>query len=197
MKNYVILMLLYLMTTACCSSSDSNPTPVPTPTPTVYEPKVMLLKVNYLTNAFEGAVEIPLEKKSSTFTLRKEYQEPSDIGNIKLFHKETDQLLFDASIIWMGKGRISYPQFIAPDNFERVAQPNPIYPVNGFKMLILFDSFFVEPDLTQAWARVQTVMLAREYLNANPEQQVNVYLHQPSADVGDPEDWRWIFFLKN
>ena len=66
--------------------------------------KVLLLKVDYITNTFQGGKELIFSKNPSTFTISNEYEVPSDLGNIKLKYQEIDETLFDGTIFWMGRG---------------------------------------------------------------------------------------------
>ncbi|MCP1995279.1 hypothetical protein [Flavobacterium sp. HSC-61S13] len=191
MKTHILSAILCIIIASSCNSTDSDTTPPDTPK------KVMLLFVDYTTHNFEGGIEITLSKPSETFKIKSVYKEPSDFGNIKLFYQEIDQLLFDGDIIWMGKGEITFPSpRLAAEDFERTLTADFITPKEGFESITINPNF--EPiEHSRAWASVQSLLLARSYLQSNPSQKIKVFLYQPSAGDGDEQDWKFIFILKN
>lgn len=191
MKTKLFLLILCLISLWRCSSNDSNIDESDNPK------KILLLLVDYTTNIFEGGAEIVLEKQSDSFTIQSVYKEPSDFGNIKLFYKELNQLLFDGDIIWMGKGEISFPSpLLMATDFERTLTTDFIAPREGFESIIINANFDL-PDYSMAWASAQSVVLARNYLHSNPDQKVKTFFYQPSVGDGDPLYWKWIFILKS
>lgn len=157
--------------------------------------KVLVLKVDYLTNQFEEGKELSFTKSSPNFNIQTIYKAPSDFGNISMIYQDINELLFDGSIIWMGKGYIKFPSnFIPANSFERVLTSDYIYPKEGFENILYPDS--TNYDYSQIWSSVQSLVKVREYLRANPNTPVKLFLYTPSVGVGNPEDWDWIIFLK-
>lgn len=158
--------------------------------------KVLMLKVDYLTNEFEGGMETTYNVPTSSFTITTQYNSPGDFGNIKLIYQEANQVIFDGSIIWMGKGHIAIPQNILPANqFQRVLTNDIIFPRAGYENV--FNPNETEYDYEQVWASVQGLVKVREYLKSNPNATIKLFLYTPSVGVGNPEDWDWIIFMKD
>lgn len=158
--------------------------------------KVLMLKVDYLTNEFEGGVETTYNVQSPSFTITTQYRAPGDFGSIKLIYQEANQAIFDGTIIWMGLGEISIPANILPANqFQHVLTNDFILPRSGFENVFNPDS--TEYDYQQIWASVQGLVKVREYLNSNPNATVKLFLYTPSVGIGNPEDWDWIIFMKD
>jgi hypothetical protein len=159
------------------------------------ENKILLLKVDYTTNTFEGGKELLFAQPAETFTITNKYKEPGDFGSIKLFYSEINETLFYGTIVWMGCGKISYPEnWLPAEDFVRTADKNYVFPANGFENIFNpFDNTF---DYNIVWGYIQNIIKLREYLQSNPSQKVKLFLYQPSVGVGDPKDWKWILFLK-
>jgi len=157
--------------------------------------QVLMLKVDYTTNRFEGGTEFHFARSTDDFTIENEYKEPGDFGYVKLLYKELNEPLFEGTIHWMGLGEMSYPEKLEPARkFDRVLTEDFVYPVNGFEDVFNPQNLDLEYD--DAWLAVQSLVKAREYLRANPSQKVKLFLYTPSVGVGDPEDWYWIIYLK-
>ncbi|MDD2288287.1 MAG: hypothetical protein PHY55_05580 [Bacteroidales bacterium] len=158
--------------------------------------KVLVLKVDYLTNKFEGGTELTFTKSSPNFNIQPIYISPGDFGNISMIYQDINELLFDGSIIWMGKGYIKYPRnFIPANRFEIVLTSDYVIPKNGFENV--FNPNNTNYDYSPIWSSVQSLVKVREYLRSNPNSTAKLFLYTPSVGAGNPEDWDWIIFLKN
>jgi hypothetical protein len=158
--------------------------------------KVLLLKVDYLTNIFEGGTETTYSITPPTFTISVDFKAPGDIGYIKLLYKELNETLFDGGIIWAGLGTIKQPKTIVPSSqFDTVRTTDIIKPAAGFENI--FNPGNYTYDYTPIWLAVQKLVKVREYLNANPTATVKLFLYTPSVGVGNPADADWIIFIKN
>jgi hypothetical protein len=157
---------------------------------------VLMLKVDYLTNAFEGGYEFSFENVPQSFNIRKDYKEPGDFGYIKLFYQETGDRLFHGTVIWLGEGQIYYPENLLPaSDFEALITGDYVGAGSGFENI--FPEYMPEnSDYVEIWQNVQSLVKVREYLQANPEQKVKIFLYTPCVGVGNPEHWDWILFLK-
>ena len=186
MKNLLFYVVLFLFISCKKESGVFN------------EPtnKVLVLKVDYLTHAFEEGKEFSFPKNTNTFTITPEYKSPGDFGNIKLIYKELNETLFDGGIIWMGKGNISFPQnMLNAYNFNKVSTNDTINPVLGFENV--FNPNKQVYNDTLVWNSVQNIVKVREYLKSNPNGKVKLFLYTPSVGDGNPADWDWIVYLKN
>ena len=158
--------------------------------------KVLVLKVDYLTNKFEGGTELTFTKSSPNFNIQPIYISPGDFGNMSMIYQDINELLFDGSIVWMGKGYIKYPRnFIPANRFEIVLTSDYVIPKNGFENV--FNPNNTNYDYSPIWSSVQSLVKVREYLSKNPKTPVKLFLYTPSVGAGNPEDWDWIIFLKN
>ena len=157
---------------------------------------VLMLKVDYLTNTFEGGYEFTFDNVPNSFTIRREYISPGDFGYVKFFYYETGDMLFHGSIIWMGEGQIHFPKNLLPASvFDAVDMTDFVTPENGFENIMAeFQQNNIDYELI--WGHVQNLVKVREYLKANPEQKVKIFLYTPCVGVGNPAHWDWILFLK-
>lgn len=185
MKTSIILLSLITLLFSC--NSDITDKTLTT--------EVLMLKVDYTTHAFEGGTEFNFLKMADNFTIINEYVEPSDFGSIKLIYKELNETLFDGTIHWMGLGKMTFPERLKPaKDFELVGTKDIVYPKNGFENVFNPNNQKYEYD--KVWLSVQRLAKVREYLYANPDQKVKLFLYTPSIGVGDPLDWDWIVYLK-
>ena len=157
---------------------------------------MLFLKVDYLTNIFQGGKETEFTENSSAFTITSQYTPPSDFGNIKLKYDEIDKVVFDGDIVWMGLGQINYPQnLLLANQFEVVLTADIVFPTTDFQHIL------PEPnqiyDYNQVWLAIQNLVKVRQYLLSNPNGVVKLYLYTPRVGIGDPADWKWIDLMKN
>lgn len=190
MKTNLLLVLVILSLFSSCKETQSDLEEV-----TLTTNKILMLKVDYLTQVFEGGKEITYPSSPSTFTVTHEYLAPGDFGSIKLYYQELDQLLFSGTIIWMGKGEMSFPQNLtAANKFNRVLTKDVVYPNAGFENV--FNPQNTDYDDHAIWLKVQGLVKVRAYLNANRSAKVKLFLYTPSVGVGNPADWDWFIFIQ-
>lgn len=186
MKTRVLILSLMSLLISCNSDSidiDESVT------------QVLMLKVDYTTNIFVGGTDFNFSKLNGNFTIVNEYVEPNDFGSVKLIYKELNETLFNGTIHWMGLGKMTYPESLkAADDFEIVSTKDLVYPKNGFENV--FNPHNQKYEYYKVWLSVQNLVKVREYLIANPNQKVKLFLYTPSVGAGDPLDWDWIIYLK-
>lgn len=189
MKTKSLLLFLLVVLFGC--SSENVDIGIDSDSPN----QILMLKVDYTTNAFEGGTILGFSERSKSFSIINEYVEPSDFGSVKLIYKELNQTIFSGTIIWGGLGKMIFPEKLEPTkNFE--VDPLKIYvlPKNGFKDV--FNSGNLELNYEKPWSSVQGLVKVREFLDENPNQKVKLFLYTPSVGVGNPKDWYWIIYLK-
>ncbi len=186
---YLSLLIVLLIITACDSNSSTN-TLIP-----VQQNKVLLLKVNYENNAFEGGNETIFPNSTTTFTITNQVVPPADFGNIKLFYSELNAKLFDGDIIWMGDGQIHYPTSFLPesqynyiDTFAPI--PDPVFEN-------IYNPSNTNYNYSQIFNSIRYLGIVNEYRGTNPNATVKLFLYTPGVGVGDPSKWKWIFIFKN
>ncbi|NUY81145.1 hypothetical protein HUK80_09590 [Flavobacterium sp. MAH-1] len=192
MKSKNLLLMLSLVLLSACTGDDATSSPNIDP---VTGNKVLMLKVDYTTNEFEGGTEFTFDEPATTFTVTNEYQEPGDFGWVKLYYDELDTKIFDGEIHWMGLGTLHFPESFEPaDSFQHVLTDDYATP-NGFENV--FNPSGQEFDYNQPWSHVQGLVKVRQYLQSNPEASAKIFLYTPSVGIGNPADWDWIIILKN
>jgi len=195
MKNKILVMGLGLLLVAC---SDETTAPVEK----VKENKVLMLKVDLLTSAFEGGKELTFDE-ASAFTIGVDYESPGDFGGIKLKYQELNAPLFEGTIHWMGRGEMSYPEIDTPQSFatvdSAVALPaeSMLEVVQYLDPAMPLDEWPYLPEYATLWDAVDNLKLVKDYRAANPNSKVNFFLYTPSVGVGNPEHWDWFIILKN
>jgi hypothetical protein len=185
MKKLIVILFLLVGVMGCDHSTEA-----------IIGNKVLLLKVDLKTNVFEGGKELTFAKETQTFTITSLYVPPGDLGSLKLFYSELDEPLFFGTILWMGKGEMTYPEnLLAADQFEKVKTKDYITPKAGFENVFNPDDRTYDYD--KVWSSVQGLVKVRQYMRSNPNATVKLFLYKPSVGMGDPADWYWIIFLKS
>lgn len=188
MKTKALFFILIVILFSC--NSDNMDINIDTDAPN----QILMLKVDYTTNAFEGGTVLGFSKPTDNFTITNEYVSPSDFGSIKLIYKELNQTLFAGTIHWMGLGKMTFPEKLEPpSSFKQVKTFDLRYP-NGFEDIFNPDNR--ELDYDKAWQSVQGLEKVREFLAANPNQKAKIFLYTSSVGAGDPKDWYWVIYLK-
>ncbi|WP_158655195.1 hypothetical protein [Flavivirga eckloniae] len=191
MKKVLLFALASLMLS--CDKEDDNPIPGDN------ENKVVLLKVDFLTNKFEGGKELEFSK-SPDFTISTTYESPGDFGSVQLYYKEFEKKLFDGTIHWMGLGEMSYPESVSsPNAFQTIDENLPLPDTSEFAK-VMYDENAHYPETinyTDIWNSIDNLKVVSNYRNSNPEGKINLFLYTPSVGVGDPADWDWFIILKN
>lgn len=187
MKTRILLLSLISLLFSC--NSDYVDLDIDAPS------QVLMLKVDYTTHAFEGGTVFGFSKQTDDFTIINEYAEPGDFGSVKLIYKELNETLFFGTIHWMGLGKMTFPERLKPaKDFKNVDTMDLVYPMGGFENVFNPNNQKYEYD--KVFLSVQGLVKVREYLYANPNQKVKMFLYTPSVGVGDPLDWDWIIYLK-
>lgn len=161
--------------------------------------KVVLLKVDFLTQTFEGGKELSFAS-ASNFTIATNYQEPGDFGSVQLMYDELDQPLFDGTIVWMGLGERSFPESLKnADDFETVAAPVEMPSESMFENVMYHEFAYYPEDLDYAllWDSIKNLKIVQDYTNNNPNGSIKVFLYTPSVGIGNPADWDYYLILKN
>lgn len=197
MKKIILLFGLSAVLFTACSEDAS--TPMENENPPVSDNKVLMLKVDFQSYAFEGGKELTFPE-ADTFTITSDYVAPGDFGSIKLNYEEVNQPLFDGTIHWMGLGERSYPETLAaPQTFNETDEAAEMPALEDFEIVSYGDEGYFEfyIDHQSLWASFDQLELVKEYRENNPNAKVQVFLYTPSVGVGDPADWDWYVMLKN
>ncbi len=156
--------------------------------------QILMLKVGYTTNVFEGGTILDFSKQSESFSIISEYVEPCDFGSVKLIYKELNQIIFAGTILWGGLGEMTFPEKLEPAQSFKYVTTNDLHFPNGFEDV--FNPNNSELDYGKAWLSVQGLVKVREFLAENPNQKAKMFLFTPSVGIGNPAEWYWIIYLK-
>lgn len=185
-KTFIALSLVVLICHSCSNNDDF--------TITDNSNKVLLLKVDYETNTFEGGKEFEFNTPANGMTLTTEYLTPADFGSIKLSYQEISETIFMGTIEWNGLGQMNYPStLLLANQFESVSTTDVVYPI-GFENV--FNPNNTTYEYNSVWIAVQKLVKVRQYLISNPNATVKIFLYTPSVGYGNPADWDWIIFMK-
>jgi len=158
------------------------------------------LIVDFDTYEFEGgnlSYYSCLECTNDSLPFKIDITPPLDYGDISFKLIPTSDTVFNASIIWMGRGQINYPgTFSTLHPFEpstnSVIRPFDIkYFIDG-KTLLLNDTELIQKADT-AWNIIDTLLITNQFSNFN--YKAGIYLYPPSIGIFDPMVAKWIVFL--
>jgi hypothetical protein len=142
-----------------------------------------------------GALGLPFEI---------EYHSPGDFGSITIRHLRSREMLFDASIVWNGLGKIDYPtDWMDPRRFDLAPTPASMperidWIRNGRMERVAVDDLLrsgeeAESRVEAAWEAIAGLDLVGWFLEHDC--RVGAYHYGPRQGMYDPEPAKWIFFL--
>lgn len=191
MRTKILTFTALILSLISCSNDNDE-----TSNSTTNSNNVLLLKVDYNTNLFEGGKELTFANTTSNMTITNQYVSPGDFGSIKLIYQELNETLFDGTIVWAGLGQMNYPQNLLHENqFDRVETADYVTPISGFENV--FNPNNSTYNYNEIWTSVQSLVKVRQYLNSNPNATVKLFLYTPSVGIGNPSEWDWIIIMKN
>lgn len=191
MKTKILSFTVFILTLISCSKENTRQA-----SSTTNSNNVLVLKVDYNTNQFEGGKELTFTDTSSDMSITNQYVAPGDFGSIKFKYQELNEILFDGTIVWAGLGQVNYPQNLLNANqFDRVMTTDYVTPVSGFENVFNPDNTVY--NYNAIWNSVQNLVKVRQYLYSNPNATVKLFLYTPSVGFGNPADWDWYIFMKN
>ena len=160
---------------------------------------ILISKVDYLTFRYKGFYALSVTDKLNSgneIPFLSQYQSPGDFGYIKLFYRNTNNLLMDGSIIWMGCGNLNFP-----DHFRAGLSMDNGLPYPGQSRIAFindgghYESVTNENDLQHIWQSVSRQKEFQHYYG-NSSKKVAVYLYTPSVGVGNPADAYYLVFTE-
>jgi hypothetical protein len=122
---------------------------------------------------------------------------PGDFGSITYKIQNTLEIVFDATIIWMGTGQIYHPEYFSlsyPFNSinNQVVKPNNIEYYNIYGTKVYTDSAFIEAA-DSAWQKIESLTITKLFAENN--YKTGIYLYPPYVGIFSPEAAKWIIFL--
>ncbi len=160
---------------------------------------ILISKVDYLTFRYKGFYALNVTNKLNSgneIPFVSQYQAPGDFGYIKLFYRNTDNLLMDGSIIWSGCGELNFP-----DSFRAGLPMDNALPYPGQSHIAFindgghYETVTDERDLQYIWQSVSRQKEFQHYYG-NSSKKVAVYLYTPSVGIGDPADAYYLVFTE-
>ncbi|MDY6325750.1 MAG: hypothetical protein SPL42_01960 [Bacteroidales bacterium] len=160
---------------------------------------ILISKVDYLTFRYKGfyARNVTYKLNSGNeIPFVSQYQSPGDFGYIKLFYRNTDNLLMDGSIVWNGCGKLNFP-----DNFRAGLPMDNGLPYPGQDRIAFindgghYETVTDENELKHIWQSVSQQKEFQHYYG-NSSKKVAVYLYTPSVGVGNPADAYYLVFTE-
>lgn len=160
---------------------------------------ILISKVDYLTFRYKGFYALTVTNKLNSGTeipFVSQYQGPGDFGYIKLFYRNTNNLLMDGSIIWSGCGELNFP-----NNFRAGLPMDNGLPYPGQSRISFindgghYETVTDERDLQYIWQSVSRQKEFQHYYG-NSSKKVAVYLYTPSVGIGNPADAYYLVFTE-
>ena len=176
----------FLLTSAC--HFDQGEVKIPTN-------KVLVLKFDEESKDFSWGREYLYYDHPKTFTVTANKEINAEETVINVFYEEENALLLKATAKHaLLEGDILIPEDFKPaDHFEKVTTNDFVTPANGYKEIS--EDLLPEVHFESMLSKVQSLVKVREYLQTNPNQQVQVFLYKPT--IKSSNNNRWIFILKN
>ena len=186
MKKLLLLLIIPMLFFNSCDDDDLK---------TGYsEHKIILLKVDYMTQVLEGSAEFMVEEniyEEDSIPIMVNYNAPGDFGGLKLYYNN-ELNIFDGTIIWMGLGEISVPEYFTPSNELSTINTSITFP-----KLDQFNTIFYQLKdpipYSQIWGAIDNLEVVASYINSTPE--IKIFLYTPSVGVGNPYDWDWFVIM--
>lgn len=160
---------------------------------------ILICKVDYLTFRYKGFYALNVSGKTNNgdlIPITSEYMSPCDFGFIKLYYRNTGNLLVDGTIVWSGCGQLAFPEsfraglplqetisFPGTEHFARLGE----------------DGQYVETvsewEMKHIW---QSVSYQKEFQHyfGNATKKAAVYLYAPSVGLFDPYDAYYLVFVE-
>ena len=160
--------------------------------------ELTILKVDFLTNTFEGGNSFTFNDvaMSSSLPLEETYVPPSDFGNYTLKYTLTNEVIFNGPLSWLG-GSYDLPLEYTADEFE-ITSLNPTINFNDIEYFlptadIIADEGYTSFDYTSVWDAIKRLQVTNDCLNNNGK--IGFVLYTPGLGLFQPENAYWLVIL--
>ncbi len=167
--------------------------------PTDLQKHILISKVDYLTFRYKGFYALNVSDKLNSgreIPFVANYQSPGDFGYIKLFYRNTNNLLMDGTIIWSGCGELNFPESFRAG--QRLSNVLP-YPGQSRIAFINEEGHYTtvsdDTELQRIWHTLSRQKEFRHYFGRTSK-KIAVYLYTPSVGVGNPADAYYLVFTE-
>lgn len=160
---------------------------------------ILICKVDYLTFRYKGFYALNVSGKTNNgdvIPITSEYMSPGDFGFIKLYYSDKTNLLLDGTIVWNGRGALSFPESFRAGLPEKEAIP---FPGVEYFARLGENGHYVETadewEMQHIW---QSVSYQKEFQHyyGNSNKKVAVYLYAPSVGLFNPYVAYYLVFVE-
>jgi len=167
--------------------------------PKTYSNNILVLKIDYETNKFEGAVELPFQDLDE-FTISYKSTPANDSGGVQLYYNEFNKVIFNGSIWWSGSGKRFFPKINSMNCYDTLENHIPI-PSDSIFQKVSFQGFFNPDSVSNStiWSSVSNLKIVEKYRESNPNGKIHIFSYTPSI-VFLPimkERMEFYIFIKN
>lgn len=160
---------------------------------------ILICKVDYLTFRYKGFYALNVSGKTNNgdlIPITSEYMSPGDFGFIKLYYRDKTNLLMDGTIVWNGRGELSFPESFRAGLPEKEAIPFP-----GVKYFARLSEGGQYVETANEWEMQhiwQSVSYQKEFQHyyGNSNKKVAVYLYAPSVGLFNPYVAYYLVFVE-
>ena len=160
---------------------------------------MMLLKVDYTTNTFQGGAQIelaPYDNLNDSIPLQVNYTEPADFGSLSVYYEPSNGLLFDGSIILDSLGQVNYPaSFFPAADFTVLDEAMPVIDESTFQ-LVHYELDGTPIDYAAIWDAVRDLQNVNFYRLSNVNSKIGLFLYTPNTETGDQSEWSWYLIFE-
>lgn len=160
---------------------------------------ILISKVDYQTFQYKGFYALNVSGKTNDgelIPIISEYQPAGDFGFIKLYYRNTGNLLVDGTIVWSGCGQLAFPE-----PFRAGLPVKEAIPFQGIEHFARLgeDGQYTETvnewEMKHIW---QSVSYQKEFQHyfGNSTKKVAVYLYAPSVGMFDPYEAYYLVFVE-
>jgi hypothetical protein len=121
------------------------------------------------------------------------YDPPLDWGGISFLYSKNLDTLFNATIIWMGRGEIGFPRGFLPADSFKIQQTNVAAPISFQYYEFGTPVSLFQKKADSAWNAAKSLQVVKDF--SQHPYRVGIYLYPPSVGAFDPSVAKWIVFL--
>ena len=160
---------------------------------------ILISKVDYYTFQYKGFYALNVSGKTNDgelIPIISEYKAPCDFGFIKLYYRNTGNLLLDGTIVWNGCGQLAFPEPFRAGLPVKEAIP---FPGTEHFARLGEDGQYAETvnerEMKHIW---QSVSYQKEFQHyfGNSTKKAAVYLYAPSVGLFDPYEAYYLVFVE-
>lgn len=160
--------------------------------------ELTILKVDFLTNTFEGGNSFEFNNIAMTndLPIEENYSSSGDYGNYTLKYTPTNEVIFDGPITWMG-GSYDLPLDFNSSDYETTTL-NPSINLNEIEYFlptadILAYEGYTNFDYTGVWNSIKNLQVTNDCINNNGK--IGFVLYTPGVGLFQPENAYWLVIL--